>query len=154
MTNSVQLRVLTRNERRVLAAKLNERPLRVRVHRRYRVIAEVARGRPVVEVADRAGCHLSMAYEWIHRFNASGFTTFAQAPQSEGATEAEALTSFHEQGLAPEAGRAIYSWYVTKGVANGGTFTQDDAEEFRALATKPGLSKDFVRAADRVGEGE
>ena len=64
-----------------------------------------------------------------------------------------ALTSFHEQGLAPEAGRAIYSWYVTKGVANGGKFTQDDAEEFRALATKPGLSKDFVRAADRVGEG-
>jgi hypothetical protein len=87
--------------------KLNDRPLRVRVHRRYRVIAEVARGRPVVEVADRAG-HLSMAYEWIHRFNASGFTTFAQAPQSEGATEAEALASFHEQGLAPEAGRAIY----------------------------------------------
>jgi hypothetical protein len=65
-------------------ALLNDRPLRVRVHRRYRVIAEVARGRPVVEVADRAGCHLSMAYEWIHRFNASGFTTFAQAPNPKG----------------------------------------------------------------------
>jgi hypothetical protein len=77
----------------------------------------------VVEVADRAGCHLSMAYEWLHDLRAD--------PQSEGATEAEALTSFHEQGLAPEAGRAIYSWYVTKGIANGGTFTQDDAEEFR-----------------------
>jgi len=67
--------------------------------------------------------------------------------------EAEALASFHEQGLAPEAGRAIYSWYVTKGIANGGTFTQDDGEEFCALAAKPGLSKGFVRAADRTGEG-
>jgi hypothetical protein len=69
MANSVKLRPLTRSERRVLAVKLKDRTLRVRVHRRYRVIAEVARGRPVVEVADRAGCHLSMAYEWIHRFN-------------------------------------------------------------------------------------
>jgi hypothetical protein len=31
-----------------------------------------------------AGCHLSMAYEWIHGFNASGFTTFAQAPNPKG----------------------------------------------------------------------
>jgi hypothetical protein len=58
------------------------------------------------------------------------------------------------RGAETRGWRAIYSWYVTKGIANGGTFTQDDAEEFRALATKPGLSKDFVRAADRVGEGE
>ena len=82
MANSVKLRSLTRGERRVLAVKLNDRTLRV--HRRYRVIAEVARGRPVIEVADRVGCHLSMAYEWIHRFNTSGFTTFEQAPNPRG----------------------------------------------------------------------
>jgi hypothetical protein len=40
------LRSLTRSERRGLAVKLGDRTLRVRVHRRYRVIAEVARGRP------------------------------------------------------------------------------------------------------------
>ena len=43
-----------------------------------------ARGRPVVEVADRVGCHLSMAYEWIHRFNSSGFRTCEQAPNPKG----------------------------------------------------------------------
>jgi hypothetical protein len=80
MADSVKLRSLTRSERRMLAVKVNDRTLRVRVHRRYRVIAEVARGRPVAEVADRVGCHLSMAYEWIHRFNSSGFTTFERAP--------------------------------------------------------------------------
>jgi transposase len=84
MANSVKLRSLTRSERRVLAVKLNDPALRVRIHRRYRVIAEVARGRPVAEVADRVGCHLSMAYEWIHRFTTSGFTTFEQAPNPKG----------------------------------------------------------------------
>jgi Homeodomain-like domain len=84
MANSVRLRSLRRSERRVLDSKVRDRTLRVRVHRRYRVIAEVARGRPVAEVADRVGCHLSMAYEWIHRFNASGFTTFEQAPNPKG----------------------------------------------------------------------
>jgi hypothetical protein len=84
MANSVQLRPLRRSERRVLEGKVRDRTLRVRVHRRYRVIAEVARGRAVAEVADRVGCHLSMAYEWIHRFNASGFTTFEQAPNPKG----------------------------------------------------------------------
>jgi len=41
----VKLRQLTRSERRVLAAKLNDRTLRVRVHRRYRVIAARAGSR-------------------------------------------------------------------------------------------------------------
>jgi transposase len=84
MANSVKLRSLTRSEGRVLAVKLKDRRLRVRIHRRYRVIAEVASGRPMAEVADRVGCHVSMAYEWIHRFNTSGFTTFEQAPNPKG----------------------------------------------------------------------
>jgi transposase len=84
MANSVKLWPLTCSERRVLAVKVNDRTLRVRVHRRYRVIAKVALGRPGVEVADRVGCHLSMAYEWIHRFNTSGFTTFERAPNPKG----------------------------------------------------------------------
>jgi transposase len=54
--------------------------VRAGVHREYRMITEVARGRPEAEVADRVGCHLRMAYEWIHRFDASGFTTFQQVP--------------------------------------------------------------------------
>ena len=44
MANPVRLRALTRGERRVLRAKVRDRRLSVRLHRRYRVIAEVADG--------------------------------------------------------------------------------------------------------------
>jgi transposase len=50
----------------------------VRLHRRYRIIAELRQGRASREVADRVGCHPNMVYEWLHRFNASGFATFEQ----------------------------------------------------------------------------
>jgi Homeodomain-like domain len=84
MTKSVRLRALTRAERRVLQAKVRDRRLTVRLHRRYRLIAEVARGRSFAEVADRVGCNVTMVYEWVHRFNASGFTTFEQPPNPTG----------------------------------------------------------------------
>jgi transposase len=84
MANSVQLRALTRGERRVLRAKLKERRLAVRLHRRYRLIAEVAAGRSIAEAADRVGCNVTMGYEWVHRFNESGFATFEQPPNPKG----------------------------------------------------------------------
>lgn len=84
MANSVRLRGLTRGERRVLQAKVKERRLTVRLHRRYRLIAEIARGRSVVEAADRVGCNVTMVYEGVHRFNESGFTTFEQPPNPKG----------------------------------------------------------------------
>src|SRR5712692_342011 len=84
MANSVRLRALTRGERRVLQAKVTDRRLSVRLHRRYRLIAEVARGRSIAEVADRVGCNVTMVYEWVHRFNESGLTTFEQPPNPKG----------------------------------------------------------------------
>lgn len=84
MANSVQLRALTRGERRVLQAKVTDRRLTVRLHRRYRLIAEITRGRSVAETAERVGCNATMVYEWVHRFNASGFTTFEQPPNPQG----------------------------------------------------------------------
>jgi transposase len=84
MAKSVRLRALTRAERRVLQAKVRDRRLTVRLHRRYRLIAEVARDRSFAEVADRVGCNVTMVYEWVHRFNASGFTTFEQPPNPKG----------------------------------------------------------------------
>lgn len=83
MANSVRLRTLTRGERRVVRAKVQDRRLSVRLHRRYRLIAEVAGGRSMAEAADRVGCNVTMVYEWVHRFNASGFTTF-EAPSNPG----------------------------------------------------------------------
>jgi len=79
MAKSVRLRALRRGERRVLQAKVGDRRLSVRLHHRYRVIAEVASGRSMADAADRVGCAVTMAYEWVHRFNESGFTTFERA---------------------------------------------------------------------------
>ena len=84
MANSVQLRALTRGERRMLRAKIKDRRLSVRLHRRYRLIAEVAGGHSVAEAADRVGCNVTMGYDWVHRFNASGFTSFEQVPNPQG----------------------------------------------------------------------
>lgn len=84
MANSVRLRAVTRGERRVLRAKVTERRLPVRLHRRYRLIAEVTQGWSIAEAADRVGCNVTMGYEWVHRFNASGFTTFEQHPIRRG----------------------------------------------------------------------
>src|SRR5262245_965459 len=84
MANSVRLRALTRGERRVLLAKVRDRRLAARLHGRYRVIAEVASGCSVAVAADRVGCNVTMVYEWVHRFNESGFTTFEQPPNPKG----------------------------------------------------------------------
>src|SRR5215510_4469561 len=84
MANSVRLRVPTPGNRRLLRAKANGRRLAVRLHSRYRVIAEVARSRSVGEAAERVGCNVTMVYEWVHRFNESGFTSFERAPNPKG----------------------------------------------------------------------
>jgi transposase len=106
----VQLRRLTAREQRVLAAKLKDLTLAARLHQRYRIVA-AARGAPsVLAAAATVGCHFTVAYTWVHRFNASGFTTFEQPPNPRGripiVTAAQlrelmdvALSSPRERGL-------------------------------------------------------
>ena len=54
------------------------------MHQRYRVIEEVRKGHAIAEVADRAGCHFTVAYDWVHRFNDSGFESFEQVANPKG----------------------------------------------------------------------
>lgn len=56
MPRSLQLRSLSRIERRVLEQKLKDLSLSARVHQRYRTVSEVAKGRTIAEAADRIGC--------------------------------------------------------------------------------------------------
>ncbi len=70
------IRRLTPSDRRLLKAKLRSRTLPRRLSRRYRIVAEAARGRTVTAIAHRVGCHEDSVYLWVRRFNASGFTTF------------------------------------------------------------------------------
>ena len=78
MAKTLLLRALSRAEQRLLAAKIRDLSLSARVHQRYRVIEEVRRGRAMPEAAERVGCHFTVAYDWVHRFNESGFATFEQ----------------------------------------------------------------------------
>lgn len=80
----VRIRTLTESERAQLGAKLKDKTLSVRVWERYRIVDELARGRSASMVADRVGCHLTVVYDWLHRFNESGFATFEVAPNPKG----------------------------------------------------------------------
>ena len=80
------LRPLDVAEQQVLATKLADKSLPARKHQRYRIIAEARTGRPSPAIADRVGCHPNTVYFWIHRFNASGFTSFEAATNPNGRT--------------------------------------------------------------------
>jgi hypothetical protein len=84
MPRSLRLRSTSRSERRLLDRKLKDLSLAVRVHQRYRVVNEVGKGRTIAEAADRIGCHFTVAYDWVHRFNESGFATFEQVANPKG----------------------------------------------------------------------
>lgn len=86
MARPVQLRLrpLRRKERRLLQERLKDKKLSVRIYERYRVIAEAAQGRSVAEITDRVGVHFTTVYDWVHRFNETGFVSFEDAPNPQG----------------------------------------------------------------------
>jgi transposase len=119
MAKQVRLRPLTRGERRLLAAKVKDLSLAARIHQRYRLIAEVLRGHSVVAAADRVGCHFTIGYDWVRRFNASGFTTFEQVSNPKGRPpilKAGQLRELVDVALSSPAERGLpfSSWSVPK----------------------------------------
>ena len=115
----LRLRALTSREERLLQAKLKDLSLSARVHRRYRIIGEVRLGHSVPEVADRVGCHFTVAYDWVRRFNQSGFTTFEQVSNPKGRPpilKAGQLRELVEVALSSpaEQGLPFSNWSVPK----------------------------------------
>jgi hypothetical protein len=80
----VRLRPLTRSEQRVLREKLRDLRLPARLHRRYQIVAAARETASVPAVAQRVGCDVTTAYDWVARFNASGFTTFERPSNPRG----------------------------------------------------------------------
>jgi transposase len=80
----VRLRPLTPAERRVLRGKLRALGLPARLHQRYRIVGAARRTADMSAVARQVGCHFTLVYDWVHRFNASGFTTFEQPSNPRG----------------------------------------------------------------------
>src|SRR5437764_1166730 len=110
MAKNLTLRALTRPEQRVLAAKLKDLSLSARIYQRYRVIEEVRQGRAMTEAADRVGCHFTVAYDWVHRFNDSGFSSFEQVSNPKGRPpilKAEQLRELVEVALSSPADRGL-----------------------------------------------
>lgn len=119
MSRKVRLRRLTASEQQHLRAKLRDLSLSARIHRRYRIIDEVRRGRAVVEAAERVGCHFTAAYNWVHRFNESGFATFERVPNPRGRPpilRAAQLRELVEVALSSPAERGLpfSAWSVPK----------------------------------------
>jgi len=80
----VRLRSLTRGEGSELEAKLRQVSLPARLHRRYRLIAEVRAGHSIPEGASRAGLPRPSAYIWVRRFNQSGLRDFERPNNPRG----------------------------------------------------------------------
>jgi len=139
MAKTLLLRALSRAEQRLLAVKIRDLSLSARVHQRYRVIEEVRRGRAIPEAAERVGCHFTVAYDWVHRFNESGFATFEQVSNPKGRPailKAEQLRELVEVALSSpeERGLPFSNWSVPK-----------LAEYCRAKRLLPPVTDEWVR---------
>jgi transposase len=116
---SVELRRLSRGEQKTLRMKLKDLSLSARVHQRYRIIEDVRRGRAPKEAAERIGCHFTVVYDWIGRFNESGFSTFEQVPNPKGRPpilRAKQLRDLVDVALSSpeERGLPFSTWSVAK----------------------------------------
>jgi len=66
----------------VLREKLEDLFLSARARRRCRIVSEVLKGHGIEEMADRVGCHFTVAYDWICLFKKRGFRDSRAAPAS------------------------------------------------------------------------
>ena len=119
MPKHLVLRPLDRREQQILRTKIRDLSLSARVHQRYRVIEQVLRGYALSAVADRVGCHFTVAYDWVHRFNQSGFVTFEQVSNPKGRPpilRAGQLRELVEVALSnpQERGLPFSNWSVPK----------------------------------------
>jgi transposase len=119
MPKKLSLRALTGREKRILQEKMHDLSLSARIHQRYRIIDQVRRGHPLLETADRVGCHFTVVYDWVHRFNQSGFASFEQVSNPRGRPSilrAEQLRELVEVALSnpQDRGLPFSNWSVPK----------------------------------------
>jgi len=144
----VKLRVLKRAEKQLLAKKLRDKSMPVRIYTRYRIIAEAMWGYEPLEIADRVGCDFTIVYEWIHRFNKSGFDTFELPSNPKGRepiVKSEQVKELIKIALSrpEELGLPFTQWSVAKLSAycrRKGILPEITDEWVRRLLRREGLS--------------
>lgn len=119
MAKPVQLRALTRGEQRLLRTKLKALSLSARIHQRYRIIDCARTGVGATATATQVGCHVTVVYDWIRRFNQSGFATFERVPNPKGRPpilKADQLRELVDVALSSptERGLPFSAWSVPK----------------------------------------
>jgi transposase len=159
-----RIRRLTDEERSRLRSRLRDKTLSVRVWERYRIIDELAAGRSAAEAADRTGCHLTVVYDWLHRFNESGFATFEAVPNPKGRPPtigAEQIRSLIRVATSrpQDLGLPFTEWSVAKlhqYCAQRGLLPPCTAEWVRRLLRREGLTyqrtKTWKRSNDPLFE--
>jgi transposase len=135
----ISLRPFKAREKQVLTAKLRDLSLAARIHQRYRIVHQVLGGYSLAETADRVGCHVTVVYDWVHRFNESGFATFEQVANPKGRPpilRAEQLRELVEVALSSpqERGLPFSNWSVPK-----------LAEYCRAKHLLPAVTDEWIR---------
>jgi transposase len=153
VARQVRLRALTRAEKRALRRRVRDLSLSARIHQRYRIIDLVSRGHSVMDAAERVGCHFTGAYDWVHRFNESGFKTFEQVPNPKGRPpilKAEQLRELVEVALSSpeERGLPFSRWSVPKLAEycrSQGLLPEVTDEWVRRLLRREGLSAQRIR---------
>ncbi len=154
MPKHLALRALTPGERQTLKAKIRDLSLSARVHQRYRIVDQVVGGYSLSETADRVGCHFTVAYDWIHRFIESGFTTFEQVANPKGRPpilRAGQLRELLEVALSnpQERGLPFSTWSVPKlgEYCRGHHLLPPVTDEWiRRLLRREGLTPQRIRA--------
>lgn len=139
MSQHPSLRPLKSREKQTLTTKIRDLSLSARVHQRYRIIDQALRGYSPAQIADRVGCHFTVVYDWVHRFNGNGFETFEQVANPKGRPpilRAEQLRELVEVALSnpQERGLPFSNWSVPK-----------LAEYCRAKRLLPAVTDEWVR---------
>lgn len=129
----IQLRKLTQKEKKILDEKLKDKTVSARVYERYRVIFIAQSGCTVSQISERSGMHFTGIYDWIERFNHSGFEGFSDPPNPEG----------RPSTLSSAQIREMIKIAVSRPADLGLPYTQWSVPKLRSYLVKRGLFPDF-----------
>ena len=135
----LRLRPMSAEEEEVLGEKLADKGQPTRIFERYRLIRCLQEGMNAAEAARAVSCSGRKAEHWLHRFNATGFTTFSKSP---GRTGRPLIIDGQQV-------RALIGVALSRPQDLGLPFTQWSVSKLRAYCLEEGLippiSSEWVR---------
>lgn len=82
--SKLQIRKMTKKERKILNEKLADRTLSAYVLDRYRIIQSLSEGFNPTHISRILGCERQTVYNWAYSFNNSGFSEFEKISNPNG----------------------------------------------------------------------